>query len=62
MATLIAIQKYNPRAIIKLVILIIFMIINFYRKDKVAGLLQVPYLLWVLFASFLNLSIYFLNK
>ena len=43
-------------------VLVILMIIKFYKKDKTAGLLQVPYLLWVLFASYLNLAIYILNK
>ena len=45
-----------------LILLIIGMIIEFYKKDKVAGLLQIPYLLWALFASYLNLSIYLLNR
>lgn len=45
-----------------LVLLIIAMIIKFYNKDKVVGLLQIPYLLWALFASCLNLSIYILNR
>ena len=45
-----------------LILLIIAMIIKFYNKDKVAGLLQIPYLLWALFASYLNLSIYLLNR
>lgn len=48
--------------ILILILLIIMMIIKFYNKDKVAGLLQIPYLLWVLFASYLNLSIYILNR
>ncbi len=48
--------------IIVLAILIIIMILKFYNKDKVAGLLQIPYLLWVLFASYLNIAIYILNK
>lgn len=48
--------------IILLAILVIIMIIEFYRKDKLAGLLQIPYLIWVLFASYLNISIYLLNK
>lgn len=42
--------------------LVIAMIIKFYRKDRTAGLLQIPYLLWILFASYLNLSIYLLNR
>lgn len=48
--------------IIALAILIILMIIKFYDKNKIAGLLQIPYLLWVLFASYLNIAIYILNK
>ena len=48
--------------ILLLIALVILMIIEFYKKNKVAGLLQIPYLLWIIFASFLNLSIYLLNK
>ena len=38
------------------------MIKKFYEIDPIAGKLQVPYLLWVTFAGYLNLAIYFLNK
>lgn len=48
--------------IIILDILVILMIVEFYKKNKVAGLLQIPYLLWVLFATYLNIAIYILNK
>lgn len=48
--------------ILLLIALVILMIIEFYKKNKVAGLLQIPYLLWIIFASFLNLSIYLLNR
>ena len=48
--------------IVLLDILVIIMIKQFYSKDKLSGLLQIPYLLWILFASYLNLSFYFLNK
>ncbi len=48
--------------IILLDILVILMIINFYKKDKLSGLLQIPYLLWILFATYLNFSIYLLNR
>lgn len=48
--------------ILLLDILVILMIIKFYKKDKTAGLLQIPYILWTLFASYLNLAIYILNK
>ena len=42
--------------------LVIDMIIKFYKKDKTAGLLQIPYLLWTLFATILNFAVYLLNK
>ena len=48
--------------IILLACLVIIMIIEFYKKNKTAGLLQIPYIAWVLFASYLNLSIYILNR
>ncbi|MCI9585570.1 MAG: tryptophan-rich sensory protein [Bacilli bacterium] len=47
--------------IILLVILVVKMIIEFYKIDKVASYLQIPYLLWILFAGYLNLGIYLLN-
>ena len=48
--------------IILLAVLVILMIVKFYRKNNVAGLLQIPYILWILFASYLNISTYFFNK
>ena len=48
--------------IILLAIAVTVMIIRFYEKNKLSGLLQIPYLLWVVFASYLNLSIYLLNR
>ena len=48
--------------IIFLIILVIRMIKEFYAKNKISGLLQIPYLLWLIFAGILNLSVYFLNK
>lgn len=45
-----------------LLISIIIMIIRFYKVDKSAAYLQIPYLLWVIFAGYLNISIYFLNR
>lgn len=41
--------------------LIIVNIVLFYRISKPAGLLLIPYLLWVTFAGYLNLAIYLLN-
>ena len=48
--------------IVLLSILVINMIIKFYNKNKTAGLLQIPYFIWLLFASYLNLGVYLLNK
>ena len=48
--------------ILLLVFLVILMSIKFYSKNKLAGLLQVPYIIWTLFATYLNLGIYLLNK
>lgn len=42
-------------------ILIIIMIMEFAKTDKLAAYLQVPYLLWVTFAGYLNYMIYILN-
>ncbi len=42
--------------------LIIIMIFMFYKQDKLAAYLQIPYLIWVTFAGYLSLSIYLLNK
>ena len=47
--------------ILLLIVLVMIMIKEFYAKNKVAGLLQIPYLIWLVFASFLNLAIYLLN-
>lgn len=47
--------------ILLLIVLVITMIKDFYSKNKVAGLLQIPYLLWLIFAGYLNLMIYILN-
>lgn len=47
--------------VLVLLVSIIALTILFYRIDKTAGLLFVPYLAWVSFASYLNLSIVLLN-
>lgn len=48
--------------IVLLDILVILMTVRFYNRNKTAGLLQIPYCLWVIFASYLNLSTYLLNR
>ena len=40
---------------------IIAMIIFFWRVDKPAALLQIPYLIWVSFAAYLNYGVWQLN-
>ena len=42
-------------------LLILAATVMFYRISKPAGYLMLPYLLWVTFAGYLNLSIYLLN-
>ena len=57
--------KWRLFAFIWLLLLIasvINMIIKFYNKNKTAGLLQIPYLLWTIFAAYLNLAFYLLNR
>lgn len=41
--------------------LIATMAVVFYKIDPLAGLLQLPYLLWVAFAGYLNVMIWLLN-
>jgi tryptophan-rich sensory protein len=41
---------------------IILMILVCYKINKTAALIQIPYLLWVSFASVLNATIWMLNK
>ena len=48
--------------IILLLILVIDMIIKFYKKEKIIGYSQIPYLLWIMFATYLNIGVYILNK
>lgn len=48
--------------VILLIVLVILMIKEFLSKNKLSGLLQIPYLLWLLFALYLNISIYLLNR
>lgn len=47
--------------LIALIIIIIIMIYQFYTIEPLAAYLQIPYLLWCLFAAYLNFMIYWLN-
>jgi len=42
--------------------MIVLLIIKFSKIKKLASYLLIPYFLWISFASFLNLSIWLLNK
>ena len=42
-------------------IFILLMIVSFFRTDKLAAYLHIPYLLWVTFAGWLTLMVYMLN-
>ena len=44
-----------------LIVLICIMIKEFYKINPAAAYLQIPYLLWCIFAAFLNFSIYTMN-
>lgn len=48
--------------IVLLDILVVIMAVRFYRRHRTAGLLQLPYIAWVLFATYLNLGIWLLNR
>ncbi len=41
--------------------LAVWMAVSFGRVNKTAGLLQIPYILWLLFAGYLNIAVYLLN-
>lgn len=57
--------KWPGIAFIEIIVMwvaIIIMILTFYRISNTAAYLQIPYLLWVSFASILNGCIWYLNK
>lgn len=41
---------------------VLWMIILFYKVKPLAAYLQIPYILWLTFAAYLNLAIYLLNR
>ena len=48
--------------IILLDLVVVYMILCFYKVNKKAAYLQIPYLIWCLFATYLNLAFYILNR
>lgn len=47
--------------IIILDILVIFMNYLFYKKVKISAYLNIPYLIWIIFATYLTIGIFILN-
>ena len=45
-----------------LLVLTAKMVKSFYQIDKKAAYLQIPYLLWLLFAAYLNFGVWMLNR
>lgn len=57
--------KLYGLAFIELIILLIFIIlttIEFFKKDRIAGFLMLPYVIWVSFAAILNFYIWKFNE
>lgn len=56
-------QLYFPAffVLLLLLIFILLMIRNFYKVSPIAAYLQIPYLLWSLFAAYLNFEIAMFN-
>ncbi|MDO4731371.1 MAG: TspO/MBR family protein [Clostridia bacterium] len=42
-------------------ILVLLMIIKFYKIDRISAYLQIPYIIWLTFAAYLNCGVYMLN-
>jgi translocator protein len=48
--------------ILLLWVMIVFMLVRFYKLKPLAAYLNIPYLLWVSFATALNIAYFFLNQ
>ena len=42
--------------------LVLAMILQFHKVDPLAAKLQIPYLIWLTFAAYLNFGVWYLNK
>ena len=42
-------------------LLVLLMILEFAKTDRIAAVLQIPYLLWLTFAGYLNIAVWLLN-
>ena len=56
------IRVTTPSVWIVLIALVLLMIVRFERFAAGAGKLQLPYLIWLCFAAYLNLATWLLNR
>jgi tryptophan-rich sensory protein len=56
-------QAYGAAVIVLLLlwVAVLLMILQFWKVERWAGLLQIPYLLWLTFAAYLNIGVWLLN-
>lgn len=47
--------------ILMLILLVVTMILIFFKIDKISAYLNIPYLIWLLFACYLNFGVFILN-
>lgn len=47
--------------ILMLIVLVITMLIVFFKIDKISSYINIPYLIWLLFACYLNFGVFALN-
>lgn len=45
-----------------LLLVIVLMTLTFYKSDRISAYLQIPYILWVSFAGYLNFMVWLLNR
>ena len=43
-------------------ILVVLMFLNFRKLDTIAANIQIPYMIWLIFAGYLNLGVWILNR
>ena len=48
--------------LLALLLIVIWMTVSFKRVDHIAAYMQMPYILWLIFAGYLSLSVWMLNK
>ena len=48
--------------LILLIIVVIIMVYKFYKLDKKAAYLNIPYIIWLLYAAVLNYFVWMINR